>query len=286
MSDLNWNLREILYEFKDSRLPVFMCIYLHKNIRNRSWPSNELIHNETGISSAPISNAIDWLVNSQAVMLVPFERRVGLELKLPNRKNIYQLTGVVLIDEEYYPYMNLAPEGWQSIAADLELMGNSLLSKQLTDVNSLFSKRLDSKRKGIKGNTREDSKKESVRKRSTSPLEMHPLIAAWVIARGIDAVNIGAPVFTAKDTACAKRMTNWELPPTDTEIDAVIKASSARAYRFDWLEADIPKARLTKPKPVTPTGPTEREMNMRSPIHKTNEDFERWQKEQQGEPTV
>src|SRR5690348_11635680 len=151
MSDLNWNLRDILYAFKDSRLPVFMCIYLHKNTRNRSWPSNETIAKETGLSNAPISAAIQWLINSHTVVLVPFEKRVGLELKLPNRKNIYQLTGVTLIKDEYHPYMNLTPEGWQSISDDLELMGNSLLSKQLNNSDSLLSKCLDSKRKGIKG---------------------------------------------------------------------------------------------------------------------------------------
>jgi hypothetical protein len=211
MSDLNWNLRDIIYVFKDSRLPVFISIFLHKNTRNRSWPSNELIAEETGLSSAPISAAIGWMIESNVVVLVPFNKRVGLETKLPNRKNIYQLSGVVLVDGNYYPYMNLTPEGWQSIAADLEGMGNSLLSKQLNDVDSLLSKCLESKRlfskhkgikeldsegvKGIEGiksipgasapETKEPTAKVSSSKKNTTPAElMNPMKDAIAEAFG------------------------------------------------------------------------------------------------------
>lgn len=200
MSDLNWNLRDVLFVFKDSRLPVFVSIFLHKNTRNRSWPSNDLIADETGLSSAPISAAIGWMIESNVVMLVPFEKRIGLELKLPNRKNIYQLTGVVLVGDEYYPYLNLTPEGWQSIATDLEDMGNSLLSKQLNDTDSLLSKcleskRLESKRKGIKELNSEVPKKitkKVVKKDSAASAAQRPrdlIFDAVAKGNGIEDVN-------------------------------------------------------------------------------------------------
>lgn len=169
MSDLNWNLRDILSEFKGSRLHVFMSIYLHKNLRNRSWPSNDLIAEETGLSSAPISESISWLLSQGVVMLVPYDKRMGDETKLPNRKNIYQLTGVVLVDGEYHPYLNMTPEGWYSTAADLELLGDSLLSKQLENSDSLLSKRLFSKRKGIKELKALEGIKDSIVKPKTKP---------------------------------------------------------------------------------------------------------------------
>ncbi len=258
MSDLNWNLRDILHQFKDSRLHVFMSIYLHKNTRNRSWPSNELIATETGLSSAPISSAIQWLIESHVVLLVPFDKRVGLELRLPNRKNIYQLTGAVLIEGQYYPYMNLTPEGWQSIAADLELLGHSLLSKQWNAFHGLDSKRLESKRKGIKeialdseGNKGESAPKGAPPVSNTS---IHPLIQTWASIRGIDCVNIGAPVFTSKDVTLAKKMAKWPTEPTEDEIRQAIKSSKAKEYAFRFLEEDIPKLRLAS-KAAQPESP-------------------------------
>lgn len=198
MSDINWNLRDILYEFKDSRLSVFISIFLHKNTRNRSWPSNELIATETGLSSAPISAAIAWLIERHVVVLVPFDKRVGLELKLSNRKNIYQLTGVVLVNEEYHPYMNLTPEGWESVSTDLDLIGNSLLSKQLNDVNSLLSKCLDSKHKGIKSDALDSEgikphtrKRVTVSKTDTIPAsQMNAMKDAIVAAFGWEATRM------------------------------------------------------------------------------------------------
>lgn len=82
-----------------------------------------------------------------------------------------------------------------------------------------------------------------------SAIALHPLIKVWAEVRRIDTINIGAPVYTAKDLALAKRMAKWDVPPTADEIRAVIKDSKAEKYRFDWLETDIPKMRLAQPKP-------------------------------------
>lgn len=86
-------------------------------------------------------------------------------------------------------------------------------------------------------------KKQSTEKSTTATL--HPLIQIWISIRGIDAVNIGAPVYTKYDTASAKRMAKWEVPPTEDEIKAAITSSKQSAkYAFQWLEKDIPAARL------------------------------------------
>jgi hypothetical protein len=254
MSDLNWNLRDILHEFKDSRLPVFISIFLHKNTRNRSWPSNELIATETGLSSAPISAAIGWLIEKHVVVLVPFDKRVGLEIKLSNRKNIYQMTGVVLVDEEYHPYMNLTPEGWESVAADLDILGNSLLSKQLNDVDSLLSKCLDSKRKGIKGIALDsegnkpivpDGKKVSKPDAIPAAL-MTPMKNAIADAFGWDwksmtKQEIGLVQGTAKDLCTA----GFE-PERVTSYHAWCKAKFTKGFSPKALSAHLQEYRLTR----------------------------------------
>lgn len=109
----------------------------------------------------------------------------------------------------------------------------------------------------------EQNREKRARKRdSTTP---HEYILEWAKVRGIDSVNIGAPIHTAKDTASAKRMARWDVPPTNEEISAAITASKAPKYAFQWLEEDIPKRRLElKPAPVQETK-TEKPKGSRGP---------------------
>lgn len=138
MSDLNWELREHLHALReDDQLAVLLCIYLHRNIRNRAWPSNDLIHKETGVGKTTISGAIAKLLEKRAFLLVPYNKRVAEETKLPKRKNIYQLTGVMFIDGQSVEYMHLTPEGWEGIAVQLVELGESSLAGLLTPESSL-----------------------------------------------------------------------------------------------------------------------------------------------------
>lgn len=90
-------------------------------------------------------------------------------------------------------------------------------------------------------------KPKSVPRTPSTPLpEGHPLIGMWAKVRKIDAVNIGAPIYTTKDLATARRMAKWDSPPTIEEITNAITASKSIAYPFQWLESDIPKYRLLK----------------------------------------
>lgn len=84
----------------------------------------------------------------------------------------------------------------------------------------------------------------------STPKPIHPLIQVWASIRGIDCVNIGAPVFTAKDVTLARKMAKWDKPPTEAEIRTAIETSKSRTtYPFSWLEGDIPKVRLVNPSP-------------------------------------
>lgn len=132
MSDLNWKLRDYLHELRDDgRLYVLLTIYLHRNGRNRSYPSNKRIMKSTGYASAPVSEAIKWLIEHKAFLLVPYDKRVGEEVRLPKRKNIYQLTGVIELDGKLIEYLFMTPEGWHSIIYELRQLGESSLSEHL-----------------------------------------------------------------------------------------------------------------------------------------------------------
>lgn len=90
-------------------------------------------------------------------------------------------------------------------------------------------------------------------------ISYHPFIEIWIGVRKIDKVNIGAPVASDKDTACAKRMAKWPVPPTQEEITTAIQLSKSKTYAFQWLEDDIPKIRLARgvntPTPVAAAPP-------------------------------
>lgn len=93
--------------------------------------------------------------------------------------------------------------------------------------------------------TKRESEQSSSSVRAPAP-PIHSYIQAWADVRGIDAVNIGAPIYSERDLKQAKRMAKWAIPPTVEEIKAAIAASKSKDYLFAWLEADIPKARLAK----------------------------------------
>ncbi len=156
VSDFHWNFRKHLKHFRpDGRLHVLMSIYLHKNIRLRSWPSNELIHDETDLSSASVSKAIKWLSDIHAIMLVPYGKRVGDEKKLAKRKHIYQLTGVMKIDGKFRPYLNLSPEGWSGIIQEIKELNENADAELMAELDCLQAKHLQSeclpaKHEGIK----------------------------------------------------------------------------------------------------------------------------------------
>lgn len=132
MSDFHWALREHLHVLrKDERLYVLMSIYLHRNIRYRAYPSNAEIMKETGLTASPVTNAIKWFVEHQAFLKVPYGKRVGDERELGKHKNIYQLTGILRLEDVVIPYLHLTPEGWRDIAVEVEAVGEYSLGEYL-----------------------------------------------------------------------------------------------------------------------------------------------------------
>lgn len=107
---MDFALRGMLTELRpDGRLAVLMALVLHANARNRCWPSTDTLARETGYSVPTVVAAKQWLAEHKAFRLVAYELRAEEEKDLPQRQFIYQLSGVLRLDDgriERYLYMS------------------------------------------------------------------------------------------------------------------------------------------------------------------------------------
>lgn len=145
MSDFNYQFRNQLHHFnKGGRLLVLMSIYLHKNIRYRSWPSYETIMQETGLSRPSVADSIKWLKAVGALVAVPYRKRLGDEQKLAPRKAVYQITGILEIEGKTVPYLYLSEESLAEIEQEVRDIFNSSIGElsivQEMNVNDVDSK--------------------------------------------------------------------------------------------------------------------------------------------------
>lgn len=106
MATLDWQLREVLPQLsQNGRLNVLIALILRANVRNRCWPSLNLISSDTGFGLEAVSKAKKWLLTHKAIDLVKYGQRLGDEKKTPPRQHVYQLTGVIEIDGTTYNYL-------------------------------------------------------------------------------------------------------------------------------------------------------------------------------------
>jgi len=115
---LHWGLKKYMREFRDggdgahrdARLPVLLALVLHANPRGRCWPSTTVLCEETGFAKPAVVEARKWLIARKAIELVSYDKRVGLEAKLPRRQYVYQMTGVIETSTGMQPYLVMSPE--------------------------------------------------------------------------------------------------------------------------------------------------------------------------------
>lgn len=81
----------------DDRWNVLTVLILHTNIRNRCWPSTDLLARQgTHGNKKKAIAAKKWLREHKAFVLVPHKKRFGdEETALPQRQHIYELTGYI-----------------------------------------------------------------------------------------------------------------------------------------------------------------------------------------------
>lgn len=88
---------------------VLIYLILHKNGRGRCWPSTETIAKmATRGDPNKAIHAKRWLIEHDAIKLVPFDKRVGNEVNLPKRQHVFQLTGFLRDGDMIYPYLYLS----------------------------------------------------------------------------------------------------------------------------------------------------------------------------------
>lgn len=106
-TSLHWGFRSVLRHFRDDgTLAVYIAYLLHANVRNRAWPSIDLLVKETGWSRASVVEAKKWLMDHRALDRVEYDQRAGAdELSLHQRTDIMQVTGVVVIEGEVIPLL-------------------------------------------------------------------------------------------------------------------------------------------------------------------------------------
>jgi hypothetical protein len=127
MVALHWELRNHLHVLKnDGMLSILTALFLHADNTLRCWPSRATLAEETGIGESTISRAITKLKAMKAIITVPVDKRVGRQSRLSKRKNVYQLTGVMEVDNKAVKYLHLTPEGWENVVEQLDDLGYDL----------------------------------------------------------------------------------------------------------------------------------------------------------------
>lgn len=93
--------------FEHGRWDVLTQMIIHTNERNRCWPTVRRIGLRASKSLETVNEAKKWLKSVGAIIDVPFDQRVGKELGIPKRQCVYEVTGIIKIDEKEYPYLYL-----------------------------------------------------------------------------------------------------------------------------------------------------------------------------------
>lgn len=137
MATLHWELRDLLPELRDEgRLNTLIAMLLHANIRLRCYPSLDLLVKETGFGIEAVNRAKNWLIKRGLAVKVPYKLRVDEERKLPNRQNVYQLTGVYALPTgEILHYLYMTPEAFNELQARIQEIQKSHPSTTETSVS-------------------------------------------------------------------------------------------------------------------------------------------------------
>lgn len=186
----NWQIRTELHHFKnEGRLAILVCMVLHKNTRNRAYPSVQTLAKETGYKKTAIVAGVQWLLDHYALIPVAYEYRAGDEKKLHKRRNIYQVTGVIELEGKFHRYLHMNPEQWSGVLEEINAISKGSdfepLKVHISELqNSEPQEGISNSSKGIpkKGVSRKSAKGS---KTPTIPAEqMNPMKDALVEAFG------------------------------------------------------------------------------------------------------
>ncbi len=115
-----------------SYLLVLLTLMAYSNKRGRTFPTMDTIaYQATNSVTRKAVAAKKWLLEHQAIALVPLDKRQGEERKIDPRQHVYQLTGYLISDDGYvYPYLYMNDSDWSEIASALHELGVESLSEK------------------------------------------------------------------------------------------------------------------------------------------------------------
>lgn len=166
MATLDWHMRDALPHLGEKgRLTVLIDLLLRADqLHWRCYPSIKKIAKDTGQSTSVVDAALDWLVEHDAIVKVGYHQRIGKEKKLPSRQSVYQLTGMVTIGEQTYPYLFLNPETWSTVQELVKHSKGHISESEISDTEILEGEISYSETEGItsiKGSAKGKDKKET-----------------------------------------------------------------------------------------------------------------------------
>lgn len=111
VATLNYDLKDAPAELFDKcRWSLLTMFILHANVRNRCWPSMRGLAKRLDMSLPYITQAKQWLIDHEAIKLVPYKERVDDEKELANHHHVYQLTGYVKFGDVKIQYLYISPD--------------------------------------------------------------------------------------------------------------------------------------------------------------------------------
>ena len=159
----HWELRSYMGELRvddankrarrDARLAVMLCFILHANHRLRCYPSTETLCRETGFNRPSVIEAREWLIARKALVVVPHDKRIGDERKLPNRQFVYQLTGVIEVKSGLRPYLLMTPETTAAVEEELRALAVHVSLQETSEANEGSRRETLKQVKGSNGKT-------------------------------------------------------------------------------------------------------------------------------------
>lgn len=96
---LNYELKAhfaVIYD--QDRWGLLTLLMLHSNERDRCWPTMRGLAKMMGRSLPVVTRAKQWLIEHEAIEIVPYDKRVDQEKALPQRQHVYQLSGYISIN--------------------------------------------------------------------------------------------------------------------------------------------------------------------------------------------
>lgn len=109
MATLNYDMKSLAGKFRqdngrgsEARWTILSMMILYASHEMLFYNNVPTFMRDTGFSKWPTTEAIQWLIAHDALVLVKPEDRWGKSAKFSARKNVYFITGIIVLDGQVY----------------------------------------------------------------------------------------------------------------------------------------------------------------------------------------